>query len=610
MMHIVASRCILPFASVSPLCNLNIFRKDYHPGIMANDLSSQFGAAIQLANSGRKTEALTQLRRLLIQQPDNIPGLMWLSGLTPDPHEGIAALEKVLSLNPEPSVAQRAQKGLAALQAKINASVENVPSTPPAPVTLPATPVVVTTAIETPVPPVPNPIAEARAVIWPFRKLNRPMGELLDSGKITLKDLKWAARPTSYAKDDVRHAAQVLIPILEKQETKAISTAMPDQAFAEALTEARAVIWPYRHMHRPMGELLDEGKITDKDLRYAAQQGHASLRLAAIILLKGLSAPPPVAGEAVEATAAVEMSLAEAQAVPWPFNKNRLNQRPMGQLLAEGKIAIKDLRYAVDHAKDDAVVEAAQVLLDQQSTEAAIKAEATGELDEGMVKPVEFRPTITPLGDGSLIVLGSSNYLAQGKLIGRLKALAGLLFSDDLLNEGMRDYSAFKKGERGEEEVVAELKRLLDRRWKLFRNVVVPGSDADIDAVLVGPTGVLAFEIKAYSGNFRVRGSQWHYRASGGWRPVDVNPIKQAAWNRQRLARYLNDKHRNDEIPISVMIVLGREPQNIQLFKPSVYIVPRLGLLERSLTSYLAQPALPNHTVQVVMHTIEMITAH
>jgi hypothetical protein len=55
--------------------------------------------------------------------------------------------------------------------------------------------------------------------------------------------------------------------------------------------------------------------------------------------------------------------------------------------------------------------------------------------------------------------------------------------------------------------------------------------------------------------------------------------------------------------------VLGREPQNIQLFKPSVYIVPRVGLLERSLISYLAQPPLPDHTIQGVMDTLEKITA-
>jgi hypothetical protein len=579
--------------------------------MMSTDLPSQFTAAIQLANSGRKTEALTQLRRLLIQQPDNIPGLMWLSGLTPDPHEGIAALEKVLSLNPDPGIAQRAQQGLVALHARAAAPVDSIAPTPTTmtrALEVPSVASVAVPVVETPaLPSEPDPIAQARAVVWPFRKLNRPIGELLDAGRISLKDLKRAAGPASYARDDVREAAQVLVNALDGQPSQPAVT--NDDLLIDAVAEARAVIWPYRRMNRPMGELLDEGKITEKDLRYAVQQGHASLRLAARILLKNLSAAPVVAGEIVEATAATEMTLAEAQSMSWPYNKNRLNQRPMGQLLAAGKITIKDLKYALDRASDETVVEAAQVLLDQQTTEAAIKAEATGKLDEEVVKSAELKPSIVPRGDGSLIVLGSSNYLAQGKLMGRLKALAGLLFNDELLDEGLRDYSTFKKGERGEDEVVAELKRLLDKRWKLFRNVVVPGSDADIDAVLVGPQGVLAFEIKAYSGNFRVRGSQWHYRASGGWRPMDVNPIKQAAWNRQRLARYLNDKHRNEEVPVSAMIVLGREPQNIQLFKPSVYIVPRVGLLERSLTSYLAQSPLPDHTIQGVMHTLEKITA-
>ena len=581
---------------------------------MSTDLYSQFTIAIQLANSGRKVEALTQLRRLLIQQPDNIPGLMWLSGLTPDPHEGIAALVKVLSLNPDPGIAQRAQQGLVALHARAAGPTESIAPTPTTVTRVPEVPSVASVAapvVKTPtLPSEPDPIAQARAVIWPFRKLNRPIGELLDEGKITLKDLKWAAGPASYAKDDVRDAAQILLHALDGQTSQpALPTITNDDLLIDAVAEARAVIWPYRRMNRPMGELLDEGKITEKDLRYAVQEGHASLRLAARILLKNLSAAPVAAGEIVEATAATEMTLAEAQSMPWPYNKNRLNQRPMGQLLDEGKITIKDLKYALDRASDEAVVEAAQILLDQQTTEAAIKAEATGKLDEAVVKSVELKPSIVPRGDGSLIVLGSSNYLAQGKLMGRLKAVAGLLFSDELLDEGLRDYSTFKKGERGEDEVVAELKRLLDKRWMLFRNVVVPGSDADIDAVLVGPQGVLAFEIKAYSGNFRVRGSQWHYRASGGWRPMDINPIKQTAWNRQRLARYLNDKHRNEEVPVSAMIVLGREPQNIQLFKPSVYIVPRVGLLERSLISYLAQPPLPDHTIQGVMDTLEKITA-
>jgi predicted Zn-dependent protease len=111
---------------------------------MSTDLSPQFDAAIQLAKSGQTGQALTQLRRLLIQQPDNISGLMWLSWLTPDPHEGIAALEKVISLNPDPSVVQRAQQGLTSLRTKANTPIETAAPIPviSAPVTV--TPVTAT----------------------------------------------------------------------------------------------------------------------------------------------------------------------------------------------------------------------------------------------------------------------------------------------------------------------------------------------------------------------------------------------------------------------------------------------------------------------------------
>lgn len=574
---------------------------------MSIDLSAQFRTAIHLAQSGQKTEALIQLRRLLIQQPDHVMGLMWLSGLSPDPHEGIAALEKVLGLNPTAEVAEAARQGMTTLRNKIGATATSAPASPSLIRETPAEKIVTLVPIESEL------ITKARAVIWPFRKLNRPIGELLDAGTITLKDLKWASGPKSYAKDDVRQAAQTLVDALEVPTTTVEITPLTP-ALAEAINEARAVLWPYRRMHRPMGQLLDEGKITAKDLDYAVRRGHATVRLAASILLKTL--PPDVAAaqrlaeskESTETAPTTELTLTEAQAMPWPYNKSRLNQRPMGQLLVEGKISLKDLQYAIDRASDEAIVEAAQLLLDHAQTEAAIKAEATGELDKEALNQVELKPSFVPRADGSLVVLGSSNYLSRGKLIGRLKTLAGMLFSDNLFDEGVKDYSSFKAGERGEDEVVAELKRLLDNRWRLFRNAIVPGSDADLDAVLVGPTGVLVLEIKAYSGSFRVRGSEWQYRSNNNWRPVDRNPIKQAVWNRQRLARYLNDKHPNEDVSVSVLLVLGREPQYIQLIKPAVYVATRPSLIGKSLAAYLAQPLLPDRTVQAVMRTVEKIT--
>jgi hypothetical protein len=282
----------------------------------------------------------------------------------------------------------------------------------------------------------------------------------------------------------------------------------------------------------------------------------------------------------------------------WPYRK--LN-RPMGDLLAEGKITTKDLQYAIDRAKSD-VAEAAQLLLNQTSTEAAIQAEETGKLAEpAPVAP----PAIVPRGDGTLTVVGNSNYLKQNQFIGRLKALAGALFSDSLFEEGLDQYTTHKRGERGEDEVVRELKRLLDQRWKLYRNLTLPDSQADLDAVLVGPTGVVSLEIKAFTGSFRVRGSEWSYRLGAQWRLMDKNPTKQAQWNRQRLTQYLQDRL-SDDLFVGAMIVLGREPQYIKLVQPTIYVA-HLSKLADGLRLYFAQPLLSDKTLKTIMLTLDKL---
>ncbi len=85
---------------------------------MSPDQSTLFTQATHLAKAGQKTEALILLRRILIQEPAHVPTLMYLAWLTPDVHEGIAALEKVTTLSTEPSVIARAQQGLIELRAK------------------------------------------------------------------------------------------------------------------------------------------------------------------------------------------------------------------------------------------------------------------------------------------------------------------------------------------------------------------------------------------------------------------------------------------------------------------------------------------------------------
>jgi predicted secreted Zn-dependent protease len=76
--------------------------------------------AIELANSGRREEAITLLRSLVRQNPYEIAAWKWLAYYTPDPQEAVQAAAKVLEFQPDdnwarlalPNLQQRQQQAI------------------------------------------------------------------------------------------------------------------------------------------------------------------------------------------------------------------------------------------------------------------------------------------------------------------------------------------------------------------------------------------------------------------------------------------------------------------------------------------------------------------
>jgi predicted secreted Zn-dependent protease len=68
--------------------------------------------AIELANSGRREEAINLLRSLVRQNPYEIAAWKWLAYYTPDPQEAVHAAEKVLEFHPEDNWARQALPSL------------------------------------------------------------------------------------------------------------------------------------------------------------------------------------------------------------------------------------------------------------------------------------------------------------------------------------------------------------------------------------------------------------------------------------------------------------------------------------------------------------------
>jgi hypothetical protein len=119
-----------------------------------------------------------------------------------------------------------------------------------------------------------------------------------------------------------------------------------------------------------------------------------------------------------------------------------------------------------------------------------------------------------------------------------------LLFLEWLLDRLEKKMDNYRLGQEGENNVIDRMRHLLDGNWHLFRNVVLPGHNkSDIDAVLIGPLGIWALEIKNFSGEYRVIGDQWQLNKKQTWRPIKTDPTRQAVNNAKRLSDFIKNQH-------------------------------------------------------------------
>ena len=124
-------------------------------------------------------------------------------------------------------------------------------------------------------------------------------------------------------------------------------------------------------------------------------------------------------------------------------------------------------------------------------------------------------------------VAGAAATLVAGHLVAAL-ALAGA--GAVALPRG--DPGRWRRGADGERATAARLQRLSRRRWVVHHDLAVPGSSANIDHLVIGPTGVWVVDSKAYRGRVE---TSWR-RVTVGGRPVDTGP---AAWEAEVVSRRL-----------------------------------------------------------------------
>lgn len=154
--------------------------------------------------------------------------------------------------------------------------------------------------------------------------------------------------------------------------------------------------------------------------------------------------------------------------------------------------------------------------------------------------------------------------------------------------------------------VVAQVMgRHLDDRFHFIRNVS-RRELGYIDAVLVGPPGVLVLRILNRTGLLANEGADWlQQKQDGQWVPAGINPSREAIDDIKSVRDYLAKKGIPDLPHYGAVVFTQEEPALKLMSKQPVVLISHLGVLHQALQgNYLAKDRINDETVNQIVRLL------
>lgn len=141
-----------------------------------------------------------------------------------------------------------------------------------------------------------------------------------------------------------------------------------------------------------------------------------------------------------------------------------------------------------------------------------------------------------------------------------------------------------------------------DGRYSFIRNINRSGLGY-IDAMLIGPPGVLVFRILNDTGNFANEAANWMAQnANGEWVPARINPTRQCVDDIQHMRYYLT-RHNLGTVPVFGLIVFTASEGGVRIAeKDSIVPISHLHSVVQNLgKEYLTKvDRIPQETVTAI----------
>jgi hypothetical protein len=154
-------------------------------------------------------------------------------------------------------------------------------------------------------------------------------------------------------------------------------------------------------------------------------------------------------------------------------------------------------------------------------------------------------------------------------------------------------------------QVSSALGASLDARFTFIRNISTRELGY-IDAILVGPPGVLTFRILDYKGILANEGADWLIQnKKGEWRPLGSSPTREVVADIEKLRTYLSGRNLGD-VPVYGVIVFTTDPSATQLMGKAPVVPPThlASLIPNLGDNYLAKDRIDARRIADTVRTL------
>lgn len=161
-------------------------------------------------------------------------------------------------------------------------------------------------------------------------------------------------------------------------------------------------------------------------------------------------------------------------------------------------------------------------------------------------------------------VIDKTPYLNKKGTIGPLERIQGTFAL------GTNWYGDMK----GQEEVIGLLERVLDNKFVLARNPILPGSqDIRLPLVLSGPPGVFLLNVTNMRGMFRAKGEEWGTISGDHFKPLKPNMISLTARYCQGLQKFLERQGIMNMLTAEPILLATNPGLHVDTIRPLVRVV-------------------------------------